>query len=497
MSTQRLHEALQHGRQHLLRAHAEQVVALGPGLVERQHLDAEELREALRHRGRQHRHAQAGLDELRDRVEAAHLQPRLQRAALALGLGAHQLVRGRASVQADDVVVEQLLETHAGHLGENMAGRHHRRQRAVPVAPGAEPVVEQRGHEDADVGTALGHRRLHLGAGLVFEADADLRVALRQLLEEGHAFALTHAFPEYSERGVRSLSGSPVLYLSEEAHHSFTKIAHMTGLGRNVLRAVSADSDLKLDLAALRRQVETDRKNGHLPFMVVGTCGTTAAGVIDPLPALHAYCKSEGLWLHVDAAWGGAAALSPALRPHVAGIELADSITCDAHKWFSVPMACGMFFCRHQAAVLSTFHAQTAYMPLQHSDDVLDSYTSTVQWSRRFIGLKLFMSLAHNGSSGYAAMIEHQARMGDLLRERLAQSGWQIVNRTPLPVVCFTRPGLDIPSLLVRLKHEQIAWMSETRCGGQPVLRACVTSFKTSEEDVLSVVDGLNRIEAR
>ena len=309
--------------------------------------------------------------------------------------------------------------------------------------------------------------------------------------------ALTHAFPEYSERGVRSLSGSPVLYLSEEAHHSFTKIAHMTGLGRNVLRAVSADSDLKLDLAALRRQVETDRKNGHLPFMVVGTCGTTAAGVIDPLPALHAYCKSEGLWLHVDAAWGGAAALSPALRPHVAGIELADSITCDAHKWFSVPMACGMFFCRHQAAVLSTFHAQTAYMPLQHSDDVLDSYTSTVQWSRRFIGLKLFMSLAHNGSSGYAAMIEHQARMGDLLRERLAQSGWQIVNRTPLPVVCFTRPGLDIPSLLVRLKHEQIAWMSETRCGGQPVLRACVTSFKTSEEDVLSVVDGLNRIEAR
>ena len=306
--------------------------------------------------------------------------------------------------------------------------------------------------------------------------------------------ALTHAFPEYGERGVRSLSGSPALYLSEEAHHSFTKIAHMTGLGRNALRAVSADSDLKLDLAALRRQVETDRKNGFLPFMVVGTCGTTAAGVIDPLPALHAYCKSEGLWLHVDAAWGGAAALSPALRPHVAGIELADSVTCDGHKWFSVPMACGMFFCRHRAAVLSTFHAQTAYMPLQHSSEVLDPYTSTVQWSRRFIGLKLFMSLAHNGESGYAAMIEHQARMGDLLRTRLAQSGWQIVNRTPLPVVCFTRPGLDIPAFLARLKHEQIAWMSETRCGGQPVLRACVTSFKTSENDVLSVVEELNRI---
>lgn len=308
--------------------------------------------------------------------------------------------------------------------------------------------------------------------------------------------ALTHAFPAYGEHGLRSLDAEPVLYLSEEAHHSFTKIAHMTGLGRRALRTVAADQHLKLDLADLKRQVEADRKNGLRPFMVVGTCGTTAAGIIDPLDTLHGYCKSEGLWLHVDAAWGGAAALSPALRPHLAGIESADSITCDGHKWFSVPMACGMFFCRHRDAVLSTFHAQTSYMPKQHSHEVLDPYTSTVQWSRRFIGLKLFMSLAHNGEGGYAAMIEQQARMGDLLRDRLAQSGWHIVNRTPLPVVCFTRPGLDIPAFLARLKEEQIAWMSETQCAGQRVLRACVTSFKTNENDVHAVVDGLNRIAA-
>ena len=309
--------------------------------------------------------------------------------------------------------------------------------------------------------------------------------------------ALTHAFPDYGEQGLRSLDGDPVLYLSEEAHHSFTKIAHMTGLGRQALRAVPTDSDLKLDLAALQRQVEADRENGFRPFMVVGTCGTTAAGVIDPLAALHAYCKSEKLWLHVDAAWGGAAALSPALRPHLAGVESADSVTCDGHKWFSVPMACGMFFCRHRATVLNTFHAQTSYMPLQHSQDVLDPYTSTVQWSRRFIGLKLFMSLAHNGEAGYAAMVERQARMGDLLRDRLARSGWLIVNRTALPVVCFTRPGLDIQAFLARLRDEQIAWMSETQCAGQTVLRACVTSFKTTENDVHSVVDGLNRLAAQ
>ncbi len=309
--------------------------------------------------------------------------------------------------------------------------------------------------------------------------------------------ALTHAFPSYGDRGLRTLDANPVLYLSEEAHHSFTKIAHMTGLGRQALHAVPSDRHFKLDLAALQRQVEADRKAGLRPFMVIGTCGTTAAGVIDPLEALHAYCRAEKLWLHVDAAWGGAAALSPTLRPHLAGIESADSITCDGHKWFSVPMACGMFFCRHRDTVLSTFHAQTSYMPSPHSDDVLDPYTSTVQWSRRFIGLKLFMSLAHNGETGYAAMMEHQARMGDLLRELLSESGWRIVNRTPLPVVCFTRPGLNIPALLTQLKEKQIAWMSETRCAGQPVLRACVTSFKTTEHDVHSVVDGLNRLVAQ
>ena len=111
-STQRLPEALHHGGQHLLRAHREAVLARGPGLVEHQHLDAEKLRETLRHGSGQHGHAEAGLDELRDGVEAAHLQPRLQRAAMAFGLGAHQLVRRGAGMQADDVVVEQRLETH-------------------------------------------------------------------------------------------------------------------------------------------------------------------------------------------------------------------------------------------------------------------------------------------------------------------------------------------------------------------------------------------------
>jgi glutamate/tyrosine decarboxylase-like PLP-dependent enzyme len=97
--------------------------------------------------------------------------------------------------------------------------------------------------------------------------------------------------------------------------------------------------------------------------MVVGTAGTTAAGAIDPLQDLARFCPSEGLWFHVDAAWGGTAVISPRLRSCLNGIDAADSVTCDAHKWFSVPMGAGMFFCRHADAVREAFRAETLYMP--------------------------------------------------------------------------------------------------------------------------------------
>src|SRR3989454_3552518 len=195
--------------------------------------------------------------------------------------------------------------------------------------------------------------------------------------------ALTRAFPQYGEGGLRSLSASPTIYLTREAHDSFNKIAHMTGIGRRALRTVATDRDLKMDLADLARQVAEDRRNGLAPLMAVGTAGTTAAGAIDPLPDLARFCRSEKLWFHVDAAWGGAAIISPRLRGHLAGIEAADSITCDAHKWFSVPMGAGMFFCRHAAAVGEAFHAETSYMPGKTAGPAVAPYTASVQWARR------------------------------------------------------------------------------------------------------------------
>jgi glutamate/tyrosine decarboxylase-like PLP-dependent enzyme len=307
--------------------------------------------------------------------------------------------------------------------------------------------------------------------------------------------ALTRAFPDYGERGLAALPAQPAVYLTAEAHHSFSKIAHMTGLGRRAIRTVAADGALRMDLDDLGRRVAEDRRDGLAPCMVVGTAGTTGAGAIDPLPELARFCRSQGLWFHVDAAWGGAAVLSPSLRGHLAGIDAADSITCDAHKWFSVPMAAGMFFCRHPASVAEAFRVETSYMPGKTAGPVRDPYTTSVQWSRRFIGLKLFLALAERGESGYVEMIEQQARMGDVLRDSLRRAGWRIVNATPLPLVCFTRDGLVPADFLAALYRRQIAWMSEVRLGdGAPVLRACVTSFRTTEADIEWVVREMGRL---
>ena len=153
-----------------------------------------------------------------------------------------------------------------------------------------------------------------------------------------------------------------------------------------------------------------------------------------------------------------------------------------------------MFLCRHPEVVAEAFRADVSYMPRKTDQGVEDPYTTSVQWSRRFIGLKLFLTLAEQGESGQAEMIEHQARMGQLLRKLLIASGWRVLNTTPLPLVCFTRDGIIVNEFLSTLREHQIVWMSEAQLGGTPVLRACITSFKTTETDVHWVVGEMNRL---
>jgi glutamate/tyrosine decarboxylase-like PLP-dependent enzyme len=313
--------------------------------------------------------------------------------------------------------------------------------------------------------------------------------------------ALTRAFPEYGEYGLRRLSGDPTIYLTEETHHGFNKIAHMAGLGRRNLRIVATDPNLKMDVGDLAKCVADDRRNGSLPFMVIGTAGSTAAAIIDPLPGIGRFCREQRLWFHADAAYGGSAVVSPNLRHHLAGIEAADSITCDAHKWLSVPMGCGMFFCRHRESVAQAFRSDVTYMPTKPvGGDAFTTFnplTHSAQWSRRFIGLKLFMALAQQGEAGYAAMLDHQVVMGNVLRESLVATGWRIVNSTPLPVVCFTRDKLVPAQLVADLRERQIAWMSDAQLGGVPVVRVCITSFRTTEKDIEWVVGQMNALVAK
>ncbi len=312
--------------------------------------------------------------------------------------------------------------------------------------------------------------------------------------------ALTKSFPGFADAGARAIHGQPVLYVSAEAHHSFLKIAHLSGIGRAAVQHIGVDGHLRMDVRELSQRIAADRANGLVPFMIVGTAGTTAAGAIDPLEAIAAVAKEEGLWLHADAAWGGAAVVSPALRHHVAGIELADSITCDAHKWLSVPVAAGMFFTRHRVPVLEAFRVEaSSYVPPAVAD-TFDPYVTTIQWSRRFIGLKLFMTLAELGWDGMAELIEHQSQMSDLLRHSLESKGWMVVNDSPLAVVCFTHPSIEagratVSEVVDRVVGSGQAWISQVRLSGPtPVaIRACITSHRTRPADIEILVAELER----
>jgi glutamate/tyrosine decarboxylase-like PLP-dependent enzyme len=313
--------------------------------------------------------------------------------------------------------------------------------------------------------------------------------------------ALAERFPDAARSGL-SVTGDPVIYVTSESHHSFVKIAKMSGMGTRALSEVAITTRFTVDVEALRRQLDADLHRGRHPLMIVGTAGTTGGGTVDPLAALAEVAAAFKVWFHVDAAWGGAAALVPRLRPILDGIDRANSVTWDAHKWLSVPMGAGMFFCSAPDAVRRAFGVSTTYMPESAGIDTFDPYLTTMQWSRRAIGLKVFMTLAELGAAGLADQIDGQARMGDRLRLLLRNAGWSIVNDSVLPLVCFTHPDIranrfTTTTLLRELYARGKVWISDVVLGGtERVLRACITSFRTEERDVACLVEELEVVRS-
>src|SRR5439155_7824845 len=155
--------------------------------------------------------------------------------------------------------------------------------------------------------------------------------------------ALTRAERGFATDGVRAFSGPVSLYASRECHIAWLKVAHQAGVGRSALRLVDTDGKGRMDPRSLAREVAEDRAQGTVPVLIVATAGTTGAGMIDPLLECAQIAHDHGVWFHVDAAWGGAALATDRLRGALDGIEHADSVTIDAHKWFATTMGCGMF----------------------------------------------------------------------------------------------------------------------------------------------------------
>jgi len=311
------------------------------------------------------------------------------------------------------------------------------------------------------------------------------------------ASALAWAFPDAPERGIAAVAPTARLYVGAEAHDSFVKIGKMTGIGAaNVIKA-PANDDGQTDVDSLRRQISADIASGARPFMIVSTIGATASGACDDTVELAGLARANACWLHVDAAWAGGAALSPRRQALFAGVELADSLTWDAHKWLCVPLPTGMVFTRHPDALAAAFGLTADYMP--PSEGVADLFRTGVPWSRRALGLRVFLTLASRGWDAFEQQIEHQFAIGDYLRQRLGESGWEIVNRTELPLVCFVHPARrnaeDVRKLVDALVTGGRFWLSSVRLvSGAQALRACVTSPETTHADVDALVEELARL---
>lgn len=306
--------------------------------------------------------------------------------------------------------------------------------------------------------------------------------------------ALTRASDEFDELGSRAFAGPPRLYASRDSHLAWLKIAHQAGVGRAAVRLIRTDGRGRMDANALRYAIDEDLRAGDEPVMIAATAGTTNAGAVDPLRDCRAIADAHGLWLHVDAAWGGGLIASHNARGPIDGITEADSVTIDAHKWLGATMGTGMFLIRKPELLARVFRVTASYMPA--SDSRLDPYTNSVQWSRRFAGLRLFLTLATAGWDGLARHIERCLQLAARLESKLRCYGWAIVNDPGMAVVCATPgPGtIDVDRIIAGLYADGRHWCSKALFEGQAVIRACITNSVTTESDLEALANELNKL---
>ena len=312
----------------------------------------------------------------------------------------------------------------------------------------------------------------------------------------------------WSIRELGTRAGPPLtFYASAQVHDVNTRAADMLGLGRDAVRIVACDADLRMRPDALRSAVLRDIRNGSQPVAAIATAGTVATGAIDPLDAIADICAEHGLWMHVDGAYGGVAALTDALRPLFRGIERADSVAFDPHKWLYTPHSGGVIVVRDMQSLEQAFAIEPSYV---HDDKELtgrglDLYALGPQFSRGFHALKIWVSLLAHGWDAYERRIAHDVALAKYLYTCAgAHPELEPIGPSPeLSIACFRyvpselRGDSSAEPYLNRL-NERL--MSELQLGGRVfpsnavldgrfALRACIVNFRTEAVDIDALIE--------
>src|SRR5436305_7674336 len=304
------------------------------------------------------------------------------------------------------------------------------------------------------------------------------------------------------EEGMSGRKDLPLLrvYASEQAHSSIDKGIITLGLGQRALRKIPTDSEFRMNPRALAEAIEEDKRNGMLPFCVVATVGTTSTSSVDPVPAIVEICEQHTMWLHVDAAYAGPAAIVPEMRHILAGCERADSLVLNPHKWLFTPFDLAVLYCRHMDLLRRAFSLVPEYLRTPEQDQVRSGSDYGVQLGRRFRALKLWMIIRYFGHAGLAARIREYCRLARLCASWVeASTDWELMAPAPFALICFrARAPVEGESEEVRTKrlndlNEAImhgvnatgkAFLSHTKLHDKLTLRVLIVNIRTTERHV-------------
>ncbi len=284
--------------------------------------------------------------------------------------------------------------------------------------------------------------------------------------------------------------GRLVAYTSTQAHSSIEKGAKIAGIGSDHLRLIGVDAGFRMDAAELERQIIADKAAGLIPCFVCATIGTTSSGAVDPIPEIGRICREHGIWLHVDGAWAGTAALCPEYRPMQVGLELADSYCFNAHKWMFTNFDCTCFYVADRKALIDTLTILPEYLKnaATASGAVIDYRDWQVSLGRRFRALKLWFVIRHYGVAGLQELIrQHVALADQFIAWVRADDRFELAAPPSLTLICIRHRDGDIATqqILEKLNSAGEIYLTGTKLAGRYAIRVNIGQTRTEEHHVL------------